>query len=141
MSEKLNGTTFDLGAIITTDDSEGEFLHLLNPGNGDPLTKDDGSSVGIYLLGRDSDAYRQAQRKVTNRRLSQKSSTSITAERLESEANDILAHCTVSWNGIVYKGEELECNAANAKRIYKEIPWLKEQVDEFVAERANYLEK
>ena len=141
MSEKLNGNNFDLGNIITADDSNGEFLHLMNPGNGEPLTNDDGSNVGIYLLGKDSDAYRLAQRKITNRRLSQKGNTSITAERIEIEANEILANCTVSWTGIVYNGEVLVCDIANAKMIYKDLPWLKEQVDEFVAERANYLEK
>ena len=140
MSEKLD-SVFDLSSIITTDDSNGEFLHLLNPGNGELLFDNDGNSVGIDLLGKDSDAYRLAARKITNRRLSQKGVSTITAERIELEANEILANCTVSWVGIVYKGEALECNVANAKMVYKELPWLKEQVDEFVAERANYLEK
>lgn len=139
--EKAIVNGFDLGAIITTDDTVGEFLQLLNPGNGDALVSEDGSNVGINLLGKDSDAFRNSQRKITNRRLSQKNNASITAERLEVDANELLASCTVSWNGIVYQGETLECSMLNARKIYKALPWLKEQVDEFVAERANFLEK
>ena len=139
--EKLNGAGFDLGTFISTDNAEGEFLHLLNPGNGEPLVDDTGAAIGLRLLGKDSEIYRAAQRSVTNRRLNLKGNASITAERIETEANEILAKCTVAWTGIVFKGETLECNVANAKDIYKEVPWLKEQVDEFIAERANFLGK
>ena len=137
----VNNKKFDLGNYVNPDEATGEFLNLLNPATGEPLLDDNGEQVGIYLLGKDSEVYRRAQRTITNRRLSRKGSSAITAERIESEANEVLAHCTASWQGIVYQGDEVDCSFSMAKRIYTQIPWVKEQVDEFIAERANYLGK
>lgn len=139
--EKVNGSAFDIGSFSNVDETEGEFLQLLNPANGELLEDKDGENIGIYLLGKDSKVYKDAQRKITNRRLNSKSSSTITAERMESEAIEVLAKCSVSWTGIVYDGEELECDFASAKKLYMNASWVKEQVDEFIAERANYLGK
>jgi len=120
---------------------DGEFMEICHPSTGEPLIDNDGNVVGISLVGRDSSEYRGAQRSITNRRLSRKSNSAITAERLESEGNEVLARCTKSWVGIVLEGESLECNFANALKLYNKVHWLKEQVDEFVSERSNFLAK
>lgn len=136
-----NGTTVDLAGFGSNAKEEGEFMPIYNPGTGEPLMTDDGKAeIGIYLVGRDSKQYREAQRAITNRRLGRKGGAQLTAERLESEANEILAKCTVSWTkGIVFEGAELDFNYHNAKKLYDNLPWLKEQVDEFVSERSNFL--
>lgn len=138
-SEKVNGSSFDLGNMVPADESVGEFLHLLHPGTGEPIYDETGEPVGINLLGKDSKEYRSSQRAISNRRLNRKGNAAITAERIEAEANEVLAKCTKSWKGIVLNGESLECNFNNAKNLYATVPWVKEQVDEFVAERANFL--
>ena len=120
-------------------ESTDAFMSLVSPATGEVLLSDDGAEIGITLVGKDSDVYRKAQRVVTNRRLSKKTNATLTAERLESEANEVLARCTISWTGVVYEGNELEFSFASAKMLYTQLPWVKEQVDEFVAERANFL--
>ena len=113
-------------------------MPLIHPKTGDVIATEAGADMVITLYGKDSDVYRKAQRTITNRRLSKKTNATLTAERLEAEANEVLAHCTDSWN-IVYEGEEIDCNFTNAKKVYTNLPWVKEQVDEFVAERSNFL--
>ena len=135
----MNNEMVDL-ASFGAGPTDGSFMEVCNPATGEPLLTNEGDAVGITLLGRDGSAYRKTQRAITDRRLSKKGSSNLTAERLESEANEILAKCTVSWVGMVYNGDPLECNYRNAKMLYDELPWLKEQVDEFVAERSNFLE-
>jgi len=49
--------------------------------------------------------------------------------------------CTLAWRGIVYEGEALECNPGNARRLYAALPWLREQVEAFIADRANFLKR
>ena len=134
--KKVNG--FDLSGFDLVDESVGSFMELVNPANGEVIYDND-NPVGIYLNGRDSDAYRKAQREVTNRRLSKRGGGSITAERIEAEATEVLVKCTVSWQHIVVDGKELECTPSNVKKIYDRFPWIKEQVDTFIADRANFL--
>ena len=139
--KKVNNSGFDIGTLVGEDESTGQFMQLTHPVNGEPLLDGDNKEIGIYLLGKDSSVYRNAQRSVTNRRLNSKGSSTITAERIEAEAIEILAKCTVSWTGILYKGEPLVCGPGAARKLYTEAPWVKEQVDEFIAERANHLGK
>ena len=134
----MNNTDIDLFELSATSD-EGELMQVCNPATGEPLFDDEKVAVGMSLVGRDSKEYRNAQRAVTNRRLSNKSGTTLTAERLESEANEVLAKCVKSWSGIVFEGEAINCDYQNAKMIFDRVPWIKEQVDEFVADRSNFL--
>jgi hypothetical protein len=41
---------------------------------------------------------------------------------------DLLAACTMDWAEMVEHGEPLACTPENAKRVYIEYPWLREQV-------------
>jgi hypothetical protein len=52
--------------------------------------------------------------------------------------------CTKSWRDdtkttLTLEGEELECSRENVLRVYREYPWIKEQVESAVMERANFL--
>lgn len=136
--EKSTGGMLSLDSLAAADTHV--FMPLVHPSTGEVILDDAGEPVGISLYGKDSDVYRKAQRTITNRRLSKKTSATLTAERLESEANEILARCTEWWAGIVVEGAELQCNFATAKKLYGDLPWVKEQVDEFVAERSNFLD-
>jgi hypothetical protein len=136
---ELTGGKLDLSNVMP-ETEEGHNMTLADPGTGEPLADEAGNPVTILLAGRDSKIYRKAQRTVTNRRLQKRGSNTLTAERLESEANEVLSHCTLGWSGIVFQSEEMVCNYINSKKLYDHLPWVKEQVDEFVAERSNFLE-
>lgn len=56
-----------------------------------------------------------------------------------AERARVLAQVTVAWQGVALDGEVLDCSPANAERLYLRLPWLLDQADRFVADRANFL--
>jgi hypothetical protein len=100
-----------------------------------------GAVASSDLVGKDSKEYRKAQRVITERRLKSRSKANrIDPEAIEHEAVDILVACTVEWEGFAEDGKELEFNKANIRRVYTNYPWVKEQVDEFVDDRGNFMQ-
>ena len=123
----------DLEALDTGKTSEeGQWLELEHPKTSEPL------DMHIKLLGRDSEAYKKQVRKNQDKNL-KKGLRNLKSENLENETIELLTACTVDWKGVVYQGGELECTKENIRWVYKEYDWLREQVDEFVGDRANFL--
>jgi len=130
----------DLATLDTSATADkGAVMTLLHPVSRQPLRDGEGREVTLILAGQDSEAFRKAQRAATNKRLSAKGRTKLTAEELEAEAIELLARCTLGWTGIAFDGRPLDHSAANAVRLYERLPWVREQADEFIADRANYL--
>lgn len=117
----------------------GADLHLAHPSTGEPLYTEDGKPVTIRLLGADSHEYRQRIRRLANQNLNKKKRERQNLEQIEEQAAELLAAITVGWSNIVLEGETVECNVDNAKSLYLDYAWIREQVDEFVGERANFL--
>lgn len=112
-------------------------LQLRDPITDEVLTDNDGNPVTITLYGRDSSVYRQAENREANKRLS-KRKFKATKEQLDASGLEILAACTKDWSGIEWEGELMSCSQDNARKLYKAAPWVREQVDEFVDDRANF---
>jgi hypothetical protein len=108
------------------------------------------TGITVTVLGTDSDVCKKVQRKQLNRRLelqtkSRSNKFSMTAEELEKEALDVLVACVVGWHTgerpeiEMNEGEWLPCTPDNVKRVLTELPWLKEQLDQEIGDRANFL--
>lgn len=120
-------------------DSGGEWMTILHPATREPIESDDGQQAGIRLVGQDSEEFRKASRKNTDRRLrSRQKGTKITAEELEQDAIDLLVACTKEWRGIYRNGTPLPYSLENARMLYSTVPFIREQVDEFAGDRANF---
>lgn len=127
----------DLATLDTKAAAErGADLHLAHPVTFEPLFTDDGKPLTIRLLGNDSREFRAGMSELAESRVGKKR-TSLAAA--EANGIDLLARVTVGWSNIIYNGEPLKFSLENAKMLYRERPWIKEQVDEFVADRANFL--
>jgi hypothetical protein len=131
--------TLDVAAAA----EEGAVLHLKHPTTGallfDTDADGDTAAVTITLAGGDSDRVKAVQRAQVNRRLQRRARDPMTAEEVESEAIDVYAAATLSWTNIALGGEALACTPANAKKLYRRMPWVREQVDQFIYERGNFL--
>lgn len=119
-------------------DAGSQKMELVHPVEGTTLLDDDKEPVTIELYGADSDVFRKTIRALGNKALS-KNQKKRTIEELEESTVKLLARVTVGWSGLKEDGEELEFSIANAERLYTDYPWIKEQVDEFVQERSNFL--
>lgn len=128
----------DIATLNTAEAAEeGQWLELVHPTTYQPL------DIRIKLLGTDSKVWRKHEREVQNKRLQrfQKrgAKARLTMEEAEAEALDGLAKVTQEWQGMKESGKDVPCTRENARRIYQDYPWIREQVDEFVGDRGNFL--
>lgn len=134
LAELSTKTTAEQGAEIT----------ICHPKTNLPL------DITITVCGSDSETFRKISRKQLNRRLEQSNKArgrqvQMTAEELEAEALDVLVACTKSWaTGSrpeieLEPGEWLPCTPENVRKVYEELPWLREQIDQAIGDRSNFL--
>ena len=121
---------FDLSSLDTSAAAEaGAELELLHPATGEGL------NMFVTLLGTDSASWRQAISRNLNRRGSGKR----TPEKAMEENIETYAACTVGFRGVILDGQEIPFSHDNARMLYRRFPWMREQVDAFIGDRANFL--
>jgi len=137
---KLNLSQFD----VVNAAEEGAWMDVYTPSG-------EKSEARIKLLGTDSKVYRDRVRANLNSRLNKKPGKrqDIDFDREERKGLELLAKMTITWEGIYNEekdpdtGELVEVEVVHsfesAIALYKQYPWIKEQVDEFVADRNNFL--
>lgn len=118
----------------------GEFLHLRHPGTRAPLYQLDADgkptdrAVGIWLYGRDSDQWEASQQRKVERQAKQK--TPLTSADLARLMVEQLADVTKAFENI---DDYPDFSVANAIDLYTRLVWVKEQVQEFLEDRSNFL--
>lgn len=117
-------------------------MTIRHPKTNLPLKDAEGNEAYIDLLSSDSEAAVKAKRAITNGRLAMRNRGKITSERLETESTELLASLTKEWRLLALDGSpvDLSCNHQNAIDLYSnpKMAWLREQVDEFTSDRANF---
>lgn len=103
-------------------------------------------SIKIWVYGVDSAQFQKAQQAATNRRLKtmgrrKSNALGVTAEELEDESLIALAKCIFQWENVEWEEESLECTYKNVKMALERLPWMREQLDAFMSDRANFLQK
>lgn len=88
-----------------------------------------------HVVGRDSSEYRTARSDV----MRQFSGQTLTPELVSTITSHILSRCVKSWEDMENEGQPLECNEVNILTVLVTCPWLRSQVDDAVANRANFL--
>lgn len=133
---------FDLAQLDTTRASEeGAVLEVRHPVSGAVLTTEDGQAVTVRLAGMDSRRAKRAEQDISDRRVKRTGGRrAVTSEEWDVERLEFLASVTLGWvDGLALDGRPLEFNLENAKRLYERLPWLREQAQAFVDDRANFL--
>lgn len=136
---------------LSSASNKGRTMTVLHPEERTPLKTADGTVLTITLLGRDSDAFIRAERAAKSKAFEQVTKKGkFNPAESDQQTAETLAACTTAWSGIpvawLTEGGEDESPAefsrANAVALYTNpgLRWLKEQVDEFVGDRANFLQ-
>lgn len=128
----------DLSQFDTTGANQGAKMEVRDA-NGVPVLKADKTPVTITLRGQDSDEYVKHENAASNRRLQSAGRVKLTAEGLKADAIAGLAKCTVAWDGFDQAGAPLACTYETALALYTKYPIIRDQVSEFIADRANFL--
>lgn len=139
--------TFDLASIDTVAAcNKGVEIELKHPVTNEP--------IGIFwsILGSDSDVFREYMRELANARIRKEAmarkrgrdSEVDTVEMAEERTIELLTVCSVGWRSaekptITFKGEELEFNVPNAKKVLVGLPWVRKQIDEGIGDLENFM--
>lgn len=131
----------DLSKFDLTDTANtGAAMHVEHPATGEKLYTESDEPVTITLLGIDSDKMKARQHELTNAVLKKGFRAKMpSAEKHDDERITTLALATVSWANIELDGKPLDCTSENARKLYARLPWLADQADAFIADRANFL--
>lgn len=125
---------FDLGTFKQSqlDTAEINIAH--------PLTGEE-TGMKIRVVSLDSDKYHQISMKLQNENIkyARKNRGKTTAEKLSSDAIELLANVTVGWDNIKINGKDLPFSLENARKLYEDYAFIKEQVDEFIGDRRNFI--
>ncbi len=130
----------DLAEIDTIKKSNSGFdVRVYHPGTNEDL------DIVITVLGKDSDEFQKVSRAHSKKRMAKlskggfRSNASIPLEEIEQDGIALLAACTKAWTGIIIDGKTIDCNLENAQMVYERFPWIREQVDSAVGDRANFI--
>lgn len=126
--------------------NKGAFLHLKHPVTGAKLydTLPDGKPdtskpVGITYLGTDSDVFTQIQHDRLNERLNRKDDEEeVTSESIKTKKHETLAELATGWKNITVGGVAKFSKAALIN-LFDQEPWVVEQSDAHIGNRANFL--
>lgn len=114
---------------------------LINPRDGTEMTVDE-KPVRWLMVSPDDKRMVDFEHDVQRRRLKASQNTGrleITIEQVEAEAFERLATATAGFENIRQGGVEVVFSKAEAKRLLKELGWLREQVSQFYSSRGNFI--
>lgn len=114
----------------------GATMTLHHPVTDEILSDAKGNPVTITVLGTDSREFRRKLDEINRNRQRKRGTPSLVES--ERSAAELLAAVTREWTGIEWDGKVLECTPSNAEMLYRERSWVRQQVDEFVAEVGNF---
>lgn len=127
----------DLNSLKAVKADKGATLEIMHPETEEPI-----EGMTITLLGQDSAVYRKMQitkqQAILNRMAKGKKVADLDAEKLAEDNIEDLVKLTVKWTGFEINGEALAATPENFRMVYTEWPWIKEQAQEFVGNRANF---
>jgi len=137
---------------LTTLDSKaksekGARLNFINPADGSEMT------TFMDVLGRDSATWTNMERedllKNVNKKTSKKKATEDDAIEIEQKITEKLAKMVTKFGEIddkgkevdyiLFQGDKLKWSFENAVLVLETLPWMREQVNVFIGDRANFL--
>lgn len=127
---------FDLGAYKDSMHEEG-WVEILDH-------RDNPTGVKIKVAGPDTDVFRKAELRLKNKSLKQvqrsKGRGDLKAEDSDKNGLEFLIDITLGWENVVFHGTEMPFTTENADMLYTAVPFVRDQVDRFVADRSNFFD-
>jgi len=115
-------------------------VSLKHPNTGVVLKNDDKTDMTIVVNASHSKEYKALMHEQTNKRLKAmqgNKKTEITAQDMEEATLNMLSKITCEWN-ITYNKEQPKLSIAKAKQLYDEVFWIKDQIEEALADSLDF---
>ena len=116
-------------------------IDIKHPVTGEVLKNDDDTDMTITILAPHSKEYKKFQHAQISKRLqkAQKSkSQDVDYSDIEEATLEVLANTTKAWN-LTFDGENPELTVERAKKMYDEVFWIRNQVEEAAAESMDFM--
>jgi len=127
--------------------NDGAPIDVVHPISGELL------GLRIHVMGKDSDVFRQVVALQSRRRLARITKgggfklDAVPQSEIEADAVITLAKCTTAFTDgenkdttiVLPDNEEVAFSEDNAAKVYTKLPWLREQIDVAIGDRANFL--
>ena len=131
---KFSGLALNVGAASR--------MTLLNPITRQPIRDSKGNEAWIDLHSASAAIGRKHDRDMTDKQIKMQRRR-LSAEEIEADFIEKLSKLTAAWFLVnMYDGSpiDLECTQANARELYSDpdIPWIREQVAEFIQDLGNF---
>lgn len=123
--------------------NEGAWMTLKHPHTGNPLKAADGRPQRIRLYGADSELMEGIRQGILDKRLQKPGKAGkfkLSAEELSDEELAAMGAMAAEFDGVIFQGKEVQASQAVMQQMLK-VPWVFDQVDEFINERRNFLPK
>lgn len=126
---------------LNENSEKGSKMSILHPVTEEPMLKEDKKTPQtITLAGIDSDRYKSADKAQKNKLLGRGRKGKISVEKLESNDLDILVACAISWDIDLFdEPEQNKFKAENVRNLLSENKFIFDQVNTYIADRANFL--
>lgn len=112
---------------------KGVEVNILHPKTGEDL------GIQIIVAGPESERQTKVRNRVVNDRINRNRNRKTTAAELDADALKLSAAAIISWSGVNIGETPLELTMANAEMLLKKYPWIREQVDVVVGDRAAFI--
>ena len=117
----------------------GATMPVCHPVTDEVLKGNDDNPMTITLMGADSATFKRA---IIDIQQATKPGKKLSAAEQERNTINALARITIGWSkNWTWDGKPFEFSAENARRLYAERPWVRGQVDEFIADRSAFFQK
>lgn len=121
---------------------EGVKMQLLHPTTGKPLYADEKTEkkpMTITVLGADGERFNELRREIIDERIAKiQDQRKPDMRSVEDAAIEHLVSITVGFDNLIVDGKPLDYSKANARKLYAQ-KWIREQVERFANNRANFL--
>jgi len=114
---------------------------LVHPSSGEELHNEDGTPMTITVYAQHSPEYKAVFYEMSDERLktmSKDGKIELKTADMEKASLEALAKTTKDWN-ITFDGDQPELTVANAKAIYTEVFWIKEQLEVALANSLDFM--
>lgn len=116
---------------------ESQKLYLQHPTDGGDLDDGKGKKFYIAVVGADSNKYQNLLKRQIEKSAGKKN-RKLDLDESTRRACEMLAKCTTDCY-LLMDGKKVECDFEAMFTIYKDYSWIKEQVEEFINDRANFI--
>lgn len=113
------------------------FCHLRHPATDELLYTENGDKIGFNVAGVDSDIYRKVQADILRSETTFKKKISL--EKAEQMSLKQVIGVITGVVNVVDNGEPVKKDFDSLKFFFEKYRWAKEQVSDYINDRANFL--